>query len=138
MPRHIKKYGNRKLYDVSESRYIALSELKELIRGGETLVITDSKSGQDITSQILTKALVEQGGGEMLTPDALHALIRWGSETFERGLALFGKSLHKFLPLASNEEVSSLSQRIRELETRVDGLNEQLEKERMAEKDASS
>ena len=74
----------------------------------------------------------------MLTPDALHALIRWGSETFERGLALFGKSLHKFLPLASNEEVSSLSRRIRELETRVDGLNEQLEKERMAEKDASS
>lgn len=129
MPRHIKKYGNRKLYDVSESRYIALSELRELIREGETLVITDSASGEDITSQVLTKAIVDQNSGEMLTPDALHALIRWGSETFERGLALFGKSLHKFLPLASNEDVGSLSKRIRNLEQQVDELNERLEAE---------
>lgn len=129
MPRHIKKYGNRKLYDVSESRYIALSELRELIREGETLVITDSASGEDITSQVLTKAIVDQNSGEMLTPDALHALIRWGSETFERGLALFGKSLHKFLPLASNEDVGSLSKRIRDLEQQVDELNERLEAE---------
>lgn len=129
MPRHIKKYGNRKLYDVSESRYIALSELRELIREGETLVITDSTSGEDITSQVLTKAIVDQNSGEMLTPDALHALIRWGSETFERGLALFGKSLHKFLPLASNEDVGSLSKRIRDLEQQVDELNERLEAE---------
>jgi polyhydroxyalkanoate synthesis repressor PhaR len=130
MARHIKKYGNRKLYDVSESRYIAMSELKELIRAGDTLVITDSSSGEDITSQVLTKAIVEQGSGEMLTPDALHALIRWGSETFERGLALFGKSLHKFLPLASNDDVSSLSRRIRDLEEQVDTLNQRLERER--------
>lgn len=130
MPRRIKKYGNRKLYDVSESRYIALSELKELIRSGETLVVTDSQNGEDITSQILTKALVEQNSGEMLTPAALHALIRWGSDTFERGLALFGKSLHKFLPLASHDDVSTLSRRIRDLETQVDVLNRRLEQKR--------
>lgn len=31
----VKKYGNRRLYDTTESRYITLEELAERIRGGD-------------------------------------------------------------------------------------------------------
>ena len=127
MTRIIKKYGNRKLYDSSESRYISMSELKEIIRSGETVVINDSKTGDEITSEVLTKAIVDQGGRETLSPDALHALIRWGTETFESGLAIFGKSLHKILPVADVSDVRSLLGKISELEQRVDHLQQQVD-----------
>jgi len=127
MTRIIKKYGNRKLYDSSESRYISMSELKEIIRSGETVVINDSKTGNEITSEVLTKAIVDQGGRETLSPDALHALIRWGTETFESGLAIFGKSLHKILPVADVSDVRSLLGKISELEQRVDHLQQQVD-----------
>ncbi|MCH8556856.1 MAG: polyhydroxyalkanoate synthesis regulator DNA-binding domain-containing protein [Balneolia bacterium] len=129
MPRIIKKYGNRKLYDSSESRYISMTELKEIIRSGETVVINDSKTGYEITSEVLTKAIVDQGGKETLSPDALHALIRWGTETFESGLAIFGKSLHKVLPVANVSDVRSLLGKISELEERVDSLQQKVDEQ---------
>lgn len=127
MTRTIKKYGNRKLYDSSESRYISMSELKDLIRKGENVVITDSKSGEEITASVLTKAIVEQGSHETLSPVALHALIRWGTDTFETGLAFFGKSLHKVLPLAEVSDVRGLMEKISTLEMRVEELQKQLD-----------
>jgi len=34
--RLIKRYGNRKLYDTSQSRYITLDEIARLVRSGTT------------------------------------------------------------------------------------------------------
>ncbi len=127
MTRIIKKYGNRKLYDSAESRYISLSELRELIRDGDTVRIVDSKTEEDITSEVLTKAIVEHDGDKPLSPGALHALIRWGTETFESGLALFGKSVHKVLPVAETSQVNVLLEKIRELEERVDNLQRRVD-----------
>lgn len=98
-----------------------------LIRDGETVIITDSKTGEDITQEILTKAIIEQGGKETLSSTALHALIRWGTDAFESGLTLFGKSVHKILPVAKPEAISGLNQKVKELETKVTLLERQLE-----------
>lgn len=106
-----------------------MTELKEIIRSGETVVINDSKTGYEITSEVLTKAIVDQGGKETLSPDALHALIRWGTETFESGLAIFGKSLHKVLPVANVSDVRSLLGKISELEERVDSLQQKVDEQ---------
>ena len=44
-PRIIKKYGNRRLYCTSESRYVSLTEVAELLRSGEDVQVVDAKTG---------------------------------------------------------------------------------------------
>ena len=126
MKRTIKKYGNRKLYDSQESRYISMSELKEIIRKGEDVEVIDTRTGDDITSEVLTKAIVEAGGKDGLSADALHTLIRWGTTAFESGLAFLGRSLHKVLPLADRADVKGLMEKVQTLESRVEELQQQL------------
>lgn len=39
MPRLIKRYENRKLYDTVAKRYISLEEIADLVRAGEEVVV---------------------------------------------------------------------------------------------------
>lgn len=55
----IKKYGNRRLYDTSGSRYINLEELAELVRNGNEVQVVDAKSGEDLTRVTLMQVIAE-------------------------------------------------------------------------------
>ena len=55
----IKKYGNRRLYDTSTSRYIKLEEIASLVRRGKEVRVVDAKTGQDLTRVTLTQIIVE-------------------------------------------------------------------------------
>lgn len=55
----IKKYGNRRLYDTSSSRYINLEEIAERIRAGAEVQVIDAKTGEDLTRVTLTQIIVE-------------------------------------------------------------------------------
>jgi polyhydroxyalkanoate synthesis repressor PhaR len=59
-PRVIKRYANRKLYDMSESRYITHEEIAHLLRGGEEVRIIDNRTQEDLTSTTLTQILLEE------------------------------------------------------------------------------
>lgn len=86
---HIKKYSNRRLYDTESSRYVNLGELAELIRGGETIQVTDVKTGEDLTHGVLLQILLEeQGGGKLLPPSLLHRIIRTSVDHPVQGLIL--------------------------------------------------
>lgn len=63
MPRVIKRYANRKLYDSTAKRYVTLEDLATLVEGGEEVKIVDKKSGADITSVVLSKAITERVSG---------------------------------------------------------------------------
>ncbi len=56
----IKRYSNRKLYDMSRSRYITLAELGELIRQGENIEVIDNDTKADLTEMTLTQVLIAQ------------------------------------------------------------------------------
>lgn len=56
----IKRYSNRKLYDTTRSRYVTLSELGELIRGGANIVVIDNDTKADLTDVTLTQVLITQ------------------------------------------------------------------------------
>ncbi len=74
-PRIVKKYGNRRLYDTRESRYVNLDELLDLVTAEEVRVV-DAGSGEDLTERTLTQALV--GEEESLVPtQLLRALLRY-------------------------------------------------------------
>lgn len=60
MTRVIKKYPNRRLYDTHESRYIKLSDIRDLIISDIEFAVVDKKSGDDITRSILLQVISEQ------------------------------------------------------------------------------
>ncbi len=55
----IKKYGNRRLYDTTSSRYVNLDDLAAHIRAGREVKVVDAKSGQDLTRVLLTQIITE-------------------------------------------------------------------------------
>jgi polyhydroxyalkanoate synthesis repressor PhaR len=55
----IKKYQNRRMYDVSQKKYITLDKLQELVIAKQDLKIIDVKSSEDITKQTLIQIILE-------------------------------------------------------------------------------
>jgi polyhydroxyalkanoate synthesis repressor PhaR len=87
----IKKYGNRRLYDTAQSRYITLEELAEIVRGGAEVQVLDAKSGRDLTQATLAQIILESRGAAKLLPVPLLAqLIRMGDEALAE---FFGRYL---------------------------------------------
>src|SRR4051794_29446121 len=56
----IKRYPNRRFYDRSSSKYITLQEIEDLVRGGRTIEVRDSKNDEDLTRVVLTQILLER------------------------------------------------------------------------------
>jgi polyhydroxyalkanoate synthesis repressor PhaR len=87
--RILKKYPNRRLYDTSQSCFVALDDVKRLVLSGEPFEVHDSKTGEDITRSVLLQIIAEQeadGGSSLLTDEVLKQLIRF-----------YGDSLHGLL-----------------------------------------
>jgi len=64
----IKKYGNRRLYDTGDSRYVTLDELAAKIRSGADLRVVDAQSGEDLTQTTLTQIVLETGNAAKFLP----------------------------------------------------------------------
>lgn len=59
-PRVIKRYANRKLYDMSESCYVTHDEIAELVKGGVEVRIVDNRTKEDLTTLTLTQILFKE------------------------------------------------------------------------------
>jgi polyhydroxyalkanoate synthesis repressor PhaR len=55
----IKKYENRRLYDTTNSRYVNLEEVAQILQQGNDVQVIDAATGDDITRLILTQIIVE-------------------------------------------------------------------------------
>lgn len=55
----IKKYENRRLYDTTNSRYVNLEEVAQMLQHGNDVQVIDAATGDDITRLILTQIIVE-------------------------------------------------------------------------------
>ena len=64
----IKKYGNRRLYDTSDSRYVTLEELAVKIRGGADLRVVDAQNNDDLTQATLAQIVLENGHAAKFLP----------------------------------------------------------------------
>lgn len=69
--RIIKRYQNRKLYDTSSSKYVTLNRLLDLVLSGIDFMVLDNKTKNDITSNILAKALFEYQSRNNKLPSVL-------------------------------------------------------------------
>ncbi len=64
----IKKYGNRRLYDTGDSRYVTLDELATKIRSGLDVRVLDSQTHEDLTQATLTQIVLETGHAAKFLP----------------------------------------------------------------------
>jgi len=142
--RLIRKYGNRRLYDTTGKCYVNLDELAQMIRNGDSVQVTDAKTGEDLTRSILTQIIVEEtrtrDGGlpvEILRElialsdksqhDILAHYLRTALDTYRRAQQvpvefmrnLFsGGGLSDGLRPSEGAEVQELRRRVEELERR--------------------
>ena len=140
MPRLIKRYGSRKLYDTTESRYVSLDEVAAFVRSGERVEVVENKTGHDVTAAILTQIISEEGrnGSGLLSAGFLHDLLRVGEKALrageravESGLSqarrgvddLAAKAVDRIRPVGLVGEVRDEMARLRD---RLDGLERSL------------
>jgi polyhydroxyalkanoate synthesis repressor PhaR len=55
----IKKYENRRLYDVTHSRYVNLDEIARAVQDEVDIQVLDASSGEDITRFVMTQIITE-------------------------------------------------------------------------------
>ncbi len=75
----IKRYPNRRLYDTEKKGYITLMDVRDDIKSYQPFQVVDSKSGEDITRQVLLQVLAEmenEGHASVLTNKFLEEIIR--------------------------------------------------------------
>jgi hypothetical protein len=58
--RHIKKYTNRKFYDLDRGRYVSLLDIGGIVAGGEEIEVHSDRTGRDLTFEVLVRALYER------------------------------------------------------------------------------
>jgi len=58
-PLLIKRYPNRRLYDMSAGKYVNLGDVAAAVRQGLDVKVVDAKTGDDLTRIILTQIIVE-------------------------------------------------------------------------------
>jgi len=56
----IKKYENRRLYDSTNSRYVNLDEVAQMVQEGREVQVLDAATGEDLTRLVLTQIIMEQ------------------------------------------------------------------------------
>ena len=106
MPRIIKKYPNRRLYDTETSAYITLADVKQFVLENQVFEVQDARSGENLTRSILLQIILEEesGGVPMFSSDMLSNIIRYYGHSMqglmgsylERSIGAFHEAQRKF------------------------------------------
>jgi len=97
MRRVVKRYANRKLYDTTSSRYVALDDVASFVRRGDEVEVTDNESGEDLTAVTLAQIILEDERKKksFLSLPVLQDLVRYGgdalAEATRSGIVAFGE-----------------------------------------------
>ena len=147
-PVFFKKYANRRLYNMSDSKYVTLGEMSELIRKGHEVKVIDAKTNADVTAFILTQIILEQAKHKntLLPVPLLHLIIQYGDnvliEFFENHLQQIVRNyleykqamdaqFRRWLDLGTNltETAQQSMKSINPFQTYLGGLGENSERE---------
>lgn len=56
----IKKYANRKLYDIQNSRYCKLNDIINYTKCGYDVIVFDHRTNTDVTTSVLQQCLLKR------------------------------------------------------------------------------
>ena len=85
MTRLVKRYGNRKLYDTSDSRYVTLDEIGRWVKAGEDVKILENDTGEDLTAVTFAQIILEEERKKtgLLSLPLLRDLIQHGENALQ-------------------------------------------------------
>ena len=94
--RVLKKYPNRRLYDTHTSSYITLVDVKKMVLAGQSFVVRDAKTAEDLTRSILLQIILEEetGGVPIFSTQMLSQVIRFYGHSMQ---GMMGSYLEKNL-----------------------------------------
>lgn len=55
----IRKYSNRRYYDSTRSRHLTLEEIRDLVKEGHDIQVTDNQTAADITPKVLAQIILD-------------------------------------------------------------------------------
>jgi polyhydroxyalkanoate synthesis repressor PhaR len=129
MPRLVKRYSNRKLYDTGESRYVTLDEISRWVKAGEEVKIVENESGEDLTAVTFAQIILEEErkkNGYLSLP-LLRNLIQHGESALQNLAATVDRGMEVIRTAPERartrvQELSSVSDRLGELQRRLDDV----------------
>ncbi len=127
----IKRYQNRKLYDMEHSCYVTLEEISDMIKEGHDIQIIDNKSQDDITSITLAQIIFEEQKKKTneLPLDAFRHIIQGGSAALKNLVEIGAKEINHvkhFVDGTVKPAVSGL-QELPQLRHEIDILKDKIE-----------
>ena len=93
------KYPNRRIYDTELSDYVPFSSIRKRIMDGDTIVVLNHKTKEDVTREVLISILLEQSvpGDELFTEDLMLMIIRFYGNPLQAALSTYLDQTHQML-----------------------------------------
>jgi polyhydroxyalkanoate synthesis repressor PhaR len=125
MPRLVKRYSNRKLYDTSESRYVTLDEIARWVKGGEEVKILENESGEDLTAVTFAQIILEEERKKsgLLSLRVMRELIQHGESALHNFAATVESGIEAIRPAAEAAR-TRVQERVQGLSSIADRLTE--------------
>src|SRR5450432_3164258 len=91
----IKKYENRRLYDTTNSRYVNLDEVAQMVRDDTDVQVVDVATGEDLTRLVLTQIIVEDAKSQhsSFPLDMLRQMVMASGRSSQEGFLRYMKSM---------------------------------------------
>jgi polyhydroxyalkanoate synthesis repressor PhaR len=135
----IKRYQNRKLYDTSDSCYVTLEDIGEMIKLGDEVQIIDNTTKEDLTAVTLAQIIFEEQKKKTnVQPlDTFREIIQGGGEALKDLVTIGAREIGnvkefvdgKVRPAVSNlQELPSVKEEIESLKKRISTLEKKLSK----------
>src|SRR5262249_8472765 len=102
MPRLVKRYSNRKLYDTSESRYVTLDDIARWGKGGEDVDMLENEGGGDLTAVTFPQTILaeERKKNGLLSVRVMRELIQPGESALQGIAATVDRGMEVIRPAA--------------------------------------
>ena len=134
MPKIIKRYQNRKLYDTEDSCYVTLEDICDMIKQGEDVQVIDNATKEDLTSVTLAQIILEE---ERKTKGVLPLNIF--KQIIQSSGGVIKEFVHKSLEsgkefvdkqikptVESVQSIPTVAQDIKSLKSKIEGLEKKL------------
>lgn len=126
---NIKKYANGRFFDTATKKYIKPEKLAELIKKGEKIQVTLTKTGKDITDTVIAQFSKKEDKKKESTKKDIpflktDKLVKWLGEIIDTKI----EKVMEVVKLPTREQVTKLDENIKALNKKIDALKLSQEK----------
>ena len=129
---NIKKYANGRFFDTATKKYIKPEKLAELIKKGEKIQVTLTKTGKDITDTVIAqfskkeekKKEKKKKGKKEIPFLKTDKFVKWMGDIIDSKI----EKVMEVVKLPTREQVANLDKNIKALNKKIDALQLSQEK----------